>query len=355
MLIKFSDRFKSFFLGICIGIPLVIFRTSPKASIITFLVLMLLVILNKVIPDPPIRPLKNIEHLKLDNVWMRLRRDILTFLFMPISLYLFFILTKELMKSSHWQFIVIFILLAILSIAYGNYINEKTSSLKFLKKEDKIREVTFEKASLQFIINKRSFKLKDITSVTFEIEEAGTDVLFYRLGQYGYTNNACVHITFSKNDDFVRFKVPNFKSVNRIKEILQLYHIGINYLGYCESESTQKLLGWGEDIPIKRMNRFAKASMPREKVATINEEVMVRDSAPKNTISASNNQELFGHLVREDSKLYVLCPNCGMKYGAEINADSKIAVRNFEDEDLNQQGQQIMCIKCGQEFTVPQK
>ena len=77
--------------------------------------------------------------------------------------------------------------------------------------------------------------------------------------------------------------------------------------------------------------------------------------SPQPTVDNSNQAEVFGKLVKEDSKLFVLCPTCGMKYGANVTSNMQIQVRNFEDDDVNQAGQQIFCLKCGQKFTVPQK
>lgn len=65
--------------------------------------------------------------------------------------------------------------------------------------------------------------------------------------------------------------------------------------------------------------------------------------------------QVLGKLAKEDSQLFVLCPSCGMKYAAEVTSNMVIKVRNFEDEDPDERGQQIFCIKCGQKFTVPQK
>lgn len=72
-------------------------------------------------------------------------------------------------------------------------------------------------------------------------------------------------------------------------------------------------------------------------------------------INISNQQVALAKLIKENSQLFVVCPSCGMKYGADVTNNSQIRVRNFEDEDINEKGQQIFCIKCGQKFTVPQK
>jgi len=72
-------------------------------------------------------------------------------------------------------------------------------------------------------------------------------------------------------------------------------------------------------------------------------------------VNNQNEQEVFGKIESEDSKLIVLCPSCGMKYGTKKNTNSQIEIRNFEDEDIKEQGQQISCLKCGQKFTVPQE
>lgn len=93
----------------------------------------------------------------------------------------------------------------------------------------------------------------------------------------------------------------------------------------------------------------------RKKPTPVEKKPVTKNYSTPSEVNVPNEPILVGKLLREESHLYVLCPNCGIKYGAEVKADSQIEVRNFEDENLNQQGQQITCIKCGQVFTVPQE
>ena len=80
------------------------------------------------------------------------------------------------------------------------------------------------------------------------------------------------------------------------------------------------------------------------------------ENAPAESKANDPNQpQVFGKLTKENSQLFVACPSCGMKYGADVTTNMVIKVRNFDDEDPNEKGQQIFCLKCGQKFTVPQK
>lgn len=72
----------------------------------------------------------------------------------------------------------------------------------------------------------------------------------------------------------------------------------------------------------------------------------------KKLANEQDNEEVFGKIKTENDKLYVLCPNCEMKYGVETKSDGSIEIRNFEDIDKDTDSQQIICIKCGQKFTV---
>lgn len=78
-------------------------------------------------------------------------------------------------------------------------------------------------------------------------------------------------------------------------------------------------------------------------------------AAPPHIVNDPNQPAILGKLAKENSQLFVLCPSCGMKYGAELTTNMIIKVRGFEDEDPNERGQQIYCTNCGQKFTVPQK
>lgn len=65
---------------------------------------------------------------------------------------------------------------------------------------------------------------------------------------------------------------------------------------------------------------------------------------------------MIGKLAKDsNSQLYVLCPNCQARYGAEVTSNMQIKIKNFDDENADEAGQQITCIKCGQMFTVPNR
>lgn len=79
-------------------------------------------------------------------------------------------------------------------------------------------------------------------------------------------------------------------------------------------------------------------------------------SEPNTETSAQTGPSIIGKLVKDsNSQLFVLCPHCQMKYGAEVTTNLQIRVKNFEDENIHEAGQQITCVKCRNMFTVPNK
>jgi len=77
-------------------------------------------------------------------------------------------------------------------------------------------------------------------------------------------------------------------------------------------------------------------------------------SETSSVVREASSETLVAKLSKIDSQLIVFCPNCGMKYGTEIEGIN-IKVKGFADADPIQKGQQVSCINCGQLFTVPQK
>jgi len=303
------------------------FSFGPKAGMIAVLVLVILQIICNLSEKSDakrkikIEPIQNIECLKLDNRGVKSSIDFFKYFLIGACVCVILMVIFFGVNPIALGIIPIFII--------SEYSFTRSGSLKYLDEKDEIKEITFNKPSLQFIVNNKKLDLKNITNVTFNIEEEEKpNIVLLLFSRYNMNNNACVYITFETRTDTTTLKVPNLGAVIRIKQILQAYHIKINYVGYCETETTRKLLGW-DDPSIETTNQKAEE------------------------LESSNEPEVFGNLEKENAQLFVLCPSCGMKYGTEITTDSEIKIRNFEDEDLDEPGQQIHCLKCGQKFTVP--
>ena len=161
--------------------------------------------------------------------------------------------------------------------------------------------------------------------------------------------NAIINFEFSQNPSTTGSEVTAFGNAVIIKPIKN--YVPIGGLG--------NLLAEFVDIFAEKSTGSAGQKNVESHLHTDdthNVTASVAAHAPiEHKIDNPTQPQMIGKLAKEDSQLFVLCPSCGMKYAAEVTSNMVIKVRNFEDEDPDERGQQIFCIKCGQKFTVPQK
>ena len=62
-----------------------------------------------------------------------------------------------------------------------------------------------------------------------------------------------------------------------------------------------------------------------------------------------------GTLVKQGDITYAVCPECQLKYRITKDEDGKVKVVGLTDVDLEEDGFQIFCSRCGTKFTVSQE
>lgn len=161
------------------------------------------------------------------------------------------------------------------------------------------------------------------------------------------------------------------RSIDRMIEMAK--RIGANAIinfkfeqTFLAATSSSEVVAFGNAVYIKPIKNYVPTGGLGNILAEFVDSFGQGTPNPKQTTSQTTSRQEpksepteqtpeMAKLTKEDSQIFVICPHCSMKYGADITNDREIKVRNFEDEDVNQKGQQISCIKCGQKFTVPYK
>lgn len=120
--------------------------------------------------------------------------------------------------------------------------------------------------------------------------------------------------------------------------------------------SSAEVTAFGNAVIIKPIKNY----VPMGGLGNILTEFVDCYAAGKNYVkpveveSAAKNKQAFGKVTKEGNFLMIACPNCSTMYKADT-VDGELVIKNFEDVDLKEKGQQIYCINCGEKFTVPYK
>lgn len=73
-----------------------------------------------------------------------------------------------------------------------------------------------------------------------------------------------------------------------------------------------------------------------------------------NTKNKEDKELPFGELIENSGFKFVRCPECGVKYNAEIDENGCFCIKEMPDTDAIEPGKQIYCLKCGTKFTLPE-